>query len=161
MPKSETITVSLPLFSKNTTVREALDRAMQISSPAVISTDGTEYWLHRYSDLASAVQTTPTMAIGNIGSKQVPQVDFSKFVHVGGVLPVDLVDLDTLFPNQNVDVAITSIGSDFLGNRVVTTLANPKGMFEVVVKNWVCPVGQERSPTGGMCPKHNVARIPG
>ncbi len=147
--------VSLPLVSDNTTIGEAVRIAHNVNSPVIVATRGNEFWLHQTSDLKAAAATPLTnMTTG----KLIPTLPNDKRGLLGPDLShIEISRLGGLFDNDDAaacGLVVTSVASDFQGNRTVIALTNEKGLFRVVAKVWVCPKDDEEFRHSGTCPTH-------
>jgi hypothetical protein len=159
MAKFDTSALTFPLLEGHTLVSDALNQVKLHSIDAVISTDGKKFWLHSKSDLANADPATP---LGEIESQALRKLSTADVAGLG----FDLTHLKEsqvkkYFPSPDDGLVVTSIINNAAGERMVVALANPKGMFKVVSKVWVCPEGGEEYRAPGRCRVHDVALKPG
>jgi hypothetical protein len=157
--KFDTSALIFPLFEGHTLVRDALQQAELHSIEAVISTDGNRFWLHSKPDLAGAdpsqtLRTFKTHPLSKLTGVQVAELGFD-------LTNLKEAKVKKYFPSPDVGLVVTSVIQNNAGERMAVALVNPRGMFKVVNKVWVCPEGGETYRSPGKCIVHDVELKPG
>lgn len=156
-------TVALPLFEAQARASEALEEAHVNGAAAVVSTDGTGFWLHQSPELIEAVtRRGPLVTFGELPRRKLSVLSTSQAADYG----LDFFHLDekrahSVFDAFGDNVLVTSVVSNFAGDRLVMALADPTGASNLVTKKWMCPAGGEAYPYSGICPTHGVPLIRG
>jgi hypothetical protein len=164
MGKFKAVALTFPLVEERSNINDALKLADRHSIHAVVSTNGTTFWLHNKSDLVNAAKQSPSKTLDDFQNQELSVLNHKEV----GKLGLDLTILDEsqvrkYFPTPGVDAIVTSVVSNLAGDRMVVALANPDGAFRVVVgKVWVCPHpnGGERYRAPGICSAHGVKLVP-
>jgi hypothetical protein len=147
--------VTLPLLEAHSRVSDAVERAERDSAPAIVSTNGKEFWLHGITELrgrqeAETLRALQELEAPNAATATMPDLVFS--AQSDGAM-------GNLFPDEGVAAVIASEMYNFAGERMVLAFTNPAGGFYVVRGVWECPKGHERFSSPGICGKHNVPLV--
>jgi hypothetical protein len=162
MPNKE-IAANLPLFDSSEPITAALEDANAGALRAVVSTDGTNFWLHEMSDLTAARRGRP-VKFEELRHRQLPLLKADDARAAG---------LDMFAPDADkVRFALNALGSDVViaaiargteGERVALVFS--MSSFPVALTRYVCSSFGESYPEsvyrahGGNCPSHVGATL--
>jgi hypothetical protein len=144
--------LTFPLLEAHSRVSDALERAKFDSAPAIVSTNGSEYWLHDIALLkkrkpAETLSILQGLAPPNAAKASIPAPVISAYSESA---------IRSLFPNRKMAVVIASEVHNFAGERMVVAFTNPAGAFYVVGDVWECPKDLRKFSSPGICPTHFV-----
>jgi hypothetical protein len=157
MDRPKALALTFPLLQRHSPVKDALEQARQQSAGAVVSTDGKEFWLHKLSDLTREAEQNRDTPLSSSNGRKVPVLSTAETSNLAlDLTKIDEDGINSVFQDTSTDVVITSVVSNFEGDRLVVALTNPRGLFKIAGKVWKCPKDGEKFSSPGKCPKHNM-----
>ncbi len=147
--------ISLPLLGTYARVSDALAQAQAKRAEAVVSSDGKHFWLHPLSELQDLAGRRREATLRAFQEHQLPVLGRGPPSDV--ILPLTELareKTERAFGAVRADAIVTSVFHDSEGDRMITAIIKPGGMFKIVSKAWRCPEDNEKFPSPGICPTH-------
>jgi hypothetical protein len=159
MADERTLALTLPLVDDNASIGDALAEARASGAGAVVSTDGTEFWLHPVCELTEAADRhDPAATVGTQRERKVPALSAPQATEFGIDFPSPKgwevrETLDTLGDRLVIASAVHSAD----GGRAVVALTDIGQALNLnlVTGVWECPVDGKKFFKSGQCRKHN------
>jgi hypothetical protein len=155
MSDPKPLSISLPLLGTYARVSDALAKAREKRARAVVSSDGKHFWLHPLGELRGLARHRQTATLQSVQEHPLPVLGKGQSSDV----KLQLTELapgkvERAFGPSKAEAIVTSVFHDFEGDRMVTAIIKPDGMFKLVGKVWRCPEDGETFPSPGICPTH-------
>jgi hypothetical protein len=147
--------ISLPLLGTYARVSDALAQAQAKRREAVVSTDGTHFWLHPLSELQDLAASRQKETLLAFQEHRLPVLGRGPKRDVK-LQPMELTQktIERAFDAVKADAIVTSVFHDVEGDWTITAIIRPGGMFKLVRKVWRCPVDNEKFDSSGICKTH-------
>jgi hypothetical protein len=166
MMARETPALSLPLFDASSPTTAALEDPNSAAFGAVVSTDGSSFWLHKMEDLAKAKGVHPVTFAHVKGHRLAPLTEeVARKAGLNRLKPSD-DQVNLVCRALNADEVVASVAKSLAGDRMALLLATKASTLRVAVRTkYVCSQYHEKYDesvyvaNNGQCPKHQGATL--
>jgi hypothetical protein len=160
MSEEKAHSISLPLLGTYASVSDALAQAQEKGTEAVVSTDGTHFWLHPRSELQGFAASRGKETLVSFHEHPLPILGRGQKSELN-VQSMELTQkkIERAFDAVTSEAIVTSIFHDSEGDWSITAIIKPDGMFKLVKKAWRCPKDNEKFDSRGICPTHGCTLV--
>jgi hypothetical protein len=158
--------IVLPLFDASDPVTAALEDPEWVHFDAVVSTDGTDFWLHTLDELAAArEQQGEALPLSRLRTRKLPKLQTG----------TQGLGIDLLRPTRDQidgicrakgELVVVSTARSLAGRRTVSAFVDQSsGILAFVRSRYECSKYKETYPESvykaynGKCPKHTNATL--
>jgi hypothetical protein len=156
--------IVLPLFDASDPITAALEDPEWVHFDAVVSTDGSDFWLHTLDELADArAREEDAFPLSGLRNRKLPKLQAGARIDF---LQPTRDQIDDLCRAMGEELVVVSTARSLAGRRIVSTFVDQSSsVFKYVRKRYECSKYKETysesvyQAHNGNCPKHKGATL--
>jgi hypothetical protein len=159
--------IVLPLFDASDPVTAALEDPEWVRFEAVVSTDGSDFWLHTLDELAAArEQQGDSILLSRLRNRKLPKLETGARPPGIDLLRPTRNQIDAICRAMGEELVVVSTARSLAGRRTVSAFVDQSGgILKYVRSRYECSKYKETYPESvykaynGKCPKHKNATL--